>query len=151
MTPQLTAEMLKALAESPDQPLELIDPTTGESYSLVPTKAYKGQETVSSADSESQPSSVSHGAETETYTEIARRDPGILAKVLAMTVELFGGEATTYDTFDPEYPNDKYPVLSVTTKLSPREAVDAEHVWIHRLIEIAPDWRDVCLGIHFAE
>jgi hypothetical protein len=78
-------------------------------------------------------------------------DEETVAKVVEMTCELFGGDVSLYESFYPEHPTDRYPVISVTTRLSPKEAVRTESVWIHRIMEIAPDWKDLCLGVRFAE
>ncbi len=137
MTPHLSPEQRQALTEHPGQPVVVIDPATSESYFLVPIGTYKLEPLLPNG-YESPVPAVLDAQAAEVYTEITRRDPQILASLLAMTVELFGGEATTYDSFDPEYPTDKYPVVSVTTKLSPRDAARTELEWIDRLVALAP-------------
>jgi hypothetical protein len=75
----------------------------------------------------------------------------MLAKLIGTTCELFGGSVSMYESFDPEFRDDKYTVLSVTTKLSPKDAAQAEREWVRRVEVIAPSWKDLRLSIHFAQ
>ncbi len=133
MTPHLTSEMRQALAEHPGQPVFVIDDATSKSYVLLPAEAYMTAPAV------------------QVYDGIYSLDPKLLAKVLAVAEELFGGKASVCESFDPEYPNDKYPVVSVTTRLDPKDAVHAELQWSDRLDAIAPAWTELRLGVHFAQ
>jgi len=75
----------------------------------------------------------------------------MLAKLIGATCELFGGNVSMYESFDPEFRDDKYTVLSVTTKLNPKDAAHAEREWVRRVEAIAPSWKDLRLSIRFAQ
>ena len=75
----------------------------------------------------------------------------MLAKLISTTCELFGGEVSVYESCDPEFRDDKYTVLAVTTRLSPKDAVQAERQWVRRVEAIAPAWKELRLSIRFAQ
>lgn len=65
-------------------------------------------------------------------------NPEIVAKLMQLATQLFGGKASIAKDRDPEYPDDKYYVLRIGTNLSPEEIVKAEKQWIRGLCEMAP-------------
>jgi len=71
----------------------------------------------------------------------------MLAKLTSITTGVFGGNTTFKESFDPEYPADKYLELTVRTKLAPEQIVLAETEWIKAMAEIAPAWGDLRLKI----
>ncbi len=83
--------------------------------------------------------------------ETVERKATMLAELISATRELFGGEVSMSESFDPEYPDDAYTVLAVETRLSPAEAVRTERVWIRRSQAIGRCLDDVRLSIRFAQ
>jgi hypothetical protein len=75
----------------------------------------------------------------------------MLTKLVGATCELFGGTVSIYESFDPEFRDDKYTVLSVTTSLCPKDAAEAEREWVRRVENIAPSWKELRLSIRFAQ
>jgi hypothetical protein len=75
----------------------------------------------------------------------------MLTELVRATSELFGGDVTIRESFDQEFRDDKYTVLSVRTRLNPQEAARAEREWVQRVESIAPSWKDLRLAIRFLQ
>jgi hypothetical protein len=71
-------------------------------------------------------------------------------KLAEYTANLFGGTVVTSNSHDPQFPEDTYDVISVTTKLRPQEAAEAERIWVKAAHAIAPTSTHVRLAIRFA-
>lgn len=72
----------------------------------------------------------------------------ILRALVEVTCAVFRSEASVFEDFDPEFPDDKFTVFAVDTPLSPQEIVAAEQTWIQTLRLIAPcNWDSVRLLI----
>ena len=70
-----------------------------------------------------------------------------LAALIAATTKFFGGTATLCESYDPEFPDDKYLQISVRTRLQPEQIVLAESEWIAAMMKISPTWEDLRLRI----
>jgi len=68
--------------------------------------------------------------------EVARKAVEMLTSLVRVTSELFGGEVTINEDFDPEYPEHRYLVVEATTRLPPKEIVQQERKWIEALLDL---------------
>jgi hypothetical protein len=65
--------------------------------------------------------------------------PGRLADVSQITRELFPGKCEFTSEFDPEYPDDRYVVVSVEATGDPRNIVDRSCEWHQRVRNLSAD------------
>jgi hypothetical protein len=79
--------------------------------------------------------------------QIARRAAEMIGTVVAITTRLFDGPATIEESFDPEFQNDKYIVLTVHTSLGPKDAIAMEQRWIEEVETAMPGWEQLRLSI----
>jgi hypothetical protein len=71
----------------------------------------------------------------------------ILGEAVKLTTGLFGKSVGIKESFDPEFPADKYIVLTVNTSLGSTQIVKAEQAWITEIRKIAPNWDSLRLLI----
>lgn len=62
----------------------------------------------------------------------------MLAKLVSKTTELFGANIRTYESCDPEFPEDCYLVFAVKSDMEPSDVVRAQGEWRKALSTIAP-------------
>jgi hypothetical protein len=144
MTPHLTPEQRQALSEHPDQAVFVIDDATNRSFVLLPAENYEKRDS-------SPPVGTEALAGEGNAPNDAEHKKEKLGELIAATAELFGGDVSVYESFDPEYPDDVYTVLAVRTRLAPAEAVRTERDWIRRSQAIGRCLDDVRLSIRFAQ
>jgi hypothetical protein len=74
--------------------------------------------------------------------------PDILAKVRAITQEIFPGKCEFTSELDPEYPEDRYVVVNVEATGEVQEIVDRGEVWHDRIRQVWPElWDTLRLSI----
>ena len=66
----------------------------------------------------------------------------IMEDVRQITQELFPGKCEFTSECDPEYPEDRYVVVSVEATGEPKEIVDRSCVWHERIRQLRPDLWD---------
>ncbi len=70
-----------------------------------------------------------------------------LRKIIAATTEIFGEDVHVKESCDPEFPEEKYVVFSVSARGNAREIVAQEAEWVRRVRDVAPAWDAFRLSI----
>ena len=73
----------------------------------------------------------------------------ILRNLVSVTTELFGGIVGIKESFDPEFREDTFVVLTVETDLAPDIAAARELDWIRKIEAIVPGWDGIRLSVRF--
>ncbi len=71
----------------------------------------------------------------------------LIEGITAISCELFRSDVQFVQSFDPEYPADRFFTVIVNTPLSPPEIVKAEGEWVKAIESIAPGWEALRLSI----
>jgi hypothetical protein len=62
----------------------------------------------------------------------------IIQEIIGLTTRLFGKQVTTYESRDPEFPEDSTVVFSVVAPLETHQILKAEQEWVRTVAKIAP-------------
>ena len=62
----------------------------------------------------------------------------ILNQVVGLTTQLFGEGVRVYESWDPEFPDDRHTVFAVESTLDNSSLLAAEQEWISSISQIAP-------------
>lgn len=68
-------------------------------------------------------------------------------KIIGITTELFGDDVRIKESYDPDFPDEKYIVLVVVSGGDNPVLLELESEWIRRVAQVTSSWHGIRLSI----
>jgi len=71
-----------------------------------------------------------------------------MRKIVGVTTAVFGTEVRIKESYDPEFPNERYVVLCAEVDAEGSDILRMESEWVKRVADISPNWHGFRLRVN---